>query len=82
MAEVTVVPEKVEKVVTEKGHVLLKLSPEEAQALRTLLYTGVGSGTVSELGLSDLNYLLGDRGIDNDSPEWHNISNLKSVVNP
>lgn len=82
MAEVTVVPEKVETIVSEAGYVSVKLTNEEAQALRTLLYTGVGHGTLVSLGLTDLSAALRGQEIDYDNPRWYTNANLDSVVNP
>lgn len=83
MAKVTVVPRVVKtrviEDVIEEGSNVIELSTKEMEALRTLLYTGVSTGTLVELGLDNLSYSLTMQGVDYQSPKWHHIANLQSV---
>jgi len=72
MANVTVKPDVVETRVIEKGNVTIELSNEEANSLALLLRGGVGSGTISLLGLSSLMNSLNAKNLGKeDSKNWH-----------
>jgi hypothetical protein len=79
MAEVTIVPEKTEVVVLEEAHVSLKLTNEEAEGLRAVLYGGVGVDALEALGLRDLSAKLTQAGIKYNRPQFGSILNMRDA---
>lgn len=63
MATVEVIEEVTEVKVIQKAGVILNLSPEEASAILTMICSGVGGGTVSMLGLTDVLAKLESAGV-------------------